>query len=129
MRIRHCSIHVFRTPLSPFGLFFLGMPAWTLESEGWIQNFTNQSLQGAIHFVAFTHVESWSYVYIYSVYRWNLSLRKWYRLWMEKYRTNHNFRCIKYICTCSGRNDWDACHYDTGSKFMVGGGATEEKLP
>jgi len=38
--MRHCCIHVFQTPLSPSYLFFLGKPTWTLESAGWIPNFT-----------------------------------------------------------------------------------------
>jgi len=61
------GIHVFWTPLSRSNLFFLGKPAWTLESrifqpgvlKFWIQH---QSLHGAIRCVTFAytvpHVES-----------------------------------------------------------------------
>ena len=68
IRMWHCGIHVFRTPLSPSDLFFLGKRVWTLELGGWNQNFTtqivkiwiqssdshlHQSLHGAIQFFAF----------------------------------------------------------------------------
>ena len=69
--MRHCGIHMFRTPPSPSDIFFLGKPACTLESDGWIWNFItrvvkfwiqHQSLHGAICFVTFAytvaHVES-----------------------------------------------------------------------
>ena len=37
------GIHVFRTPLSPSQIFFLGKSAWILESDGWFQKFTNRN--------------------------------------------------------------------------------------
>jgi len=40
--MRHCSIHIFWTPISLSDLFFLGKPAWTLKSDGWIRNCTTQ---------------------------------------------------------------------------------------
>jgi len=104
MCMQHCNIHMFRTHLSPSHLFFLRKPAWTLESDGWIQNFmtrvvniwiqptdshSHQLLHGAIHFVAVayavTHMESGSYVYMFSIFTYCVygiktthCLFKWY---------------------------------------------------
>ena len=116
----------FWTPNSPYYIFFLRKSAWTLESDGWIQNFTirvvkiwiqlsdfhsHQYPHWVIHFVTFgNHIcsrimESHSYVYMFSIFCciririlhiWNLSLT--HRLFKWRCRLKAVFIVVYWLC-------------------------------
>ena len=64
-RMRHCGIHAFQTALSPSDLFFLGKPAWTLESAPIATRMERSVLSHSQITYTVAHV---SYVYMFSIF-------------------------------------------------------------
>ena len=66
-----CGIHVFRTPLLPSEIFFLGKPAWILELDVWIQKFTTRSHKLLDSTVGFIPIATWNDQFGRRLHMWN----------------------------------------------------------